>query len=114
MKEKKDFRCKAAGLVIALLALSIKLQNDTGDFWGHIDGWGIHMLVTALGLAAVFFIAHKYGDDDRKSPVLSAACCFLAVCTVLGKCYLETGSWDILICNKLQICKTCLIGGGIS
>ena len=108
-KRKKDRYYSVCGLALALLALSIKLQNETETFWGHIDGWGINMLIMALGLAVIFLSAN--GRRKQKCPVLSVGCCFFAICTVLGKSYLESGSWNLLIYDKIQICKACLIGG---
>ena len=112
-KDSKMFMIRqGCGLILASLALFFSLSSD-GSFWEFSDMWGMDMFVMVSGLAAIFFIAGK--SKKQKHICLNIACCLFALCTILGRSFMETGSWNILISDKIQVCRAFLIwGGGIT
>ena len=96
------------GLLLAMLALSDRGQGDA--LWETVDGWGIPMLIMALGLGGIFFLMRE--RNAAKCTALSIYSWILAIFTVLGKSYLEAGNWNYIFDSGLQLCRAVFVGGG--
>lgn len=78
-----------------------------------INGQTMKTLVMALGLGSVFWAVRE--RRRQRHLWVSIASLFLALCTVFGKSYMETGSWDYIFYRRSQFCLALFfVGGGIS
>ena len=96
-----------AELVLAVLTLSIRQTEEIS-----IDGWGISMLILALGLSGIFLLMR--GSGRQKDPILNAVSMFLALFTILGQSYMQTQCWDALFSNGTRLIVTLIRWRGYS
>lgn len=97
------------GILLALLALSDTMQPGT-VVWESVDGWGIHMLMMALGLGGIFLLM---GERSRKKCLmLDVISVLFAIFTVFGRSYMEAGDWSYVFYDELQLCRAICVGGG--
>lgn len=118
MGEENDYRkmplmwllIVGAELLLSLWALSgnslIILETDLPvhlqitAYLQSFTGWNIGTLIMALGLGSIFAIV--YQRKQRRIPWVSAISVFFALCTVLGKSYMEIDSWDYIFHSVQQ------------
>lgn len=62
------------------------------------DGWGIETIFLAMGTGCLYYLLRH----RQKAPWVSGFSVFLAVCTVVGMSYEQTGNWDCLFLYGIQ------------
>lgn len=62
------------------------------------DGWGIETIFLVMGIGCVYYLLR----DRQKAPWISGFSLFLALCTVVGMSYEQTGNWDCLFLYGVQ------------
>lgn len=95
---------------LTLLETDLSLQMQITVYLQSFVGWNIGTLILALGLAGIF--ATVFRKKQRRTPWVSAFSVFFALCTVLGKSYVEIGSWDYIFHSGLQFGLACSVFAG--
>ncbi len=72
-----------------------------------INGWGMEMILMAIGMGAVLY--HVYNHPGQKSVSISVLSAFFAISTVFGKSYEETASWDYIFHGRIQFTLAVLV-----
>ncbi len=85
-------------LMLSGYSMDVPVAKYVFTLFGALDGWGIEMVFTALGLSTVFYLVR----DRQKSPWVTGISLFFAVCTVFGISYMKTNSWDCIFLFNLQ------------
>ena len=72
------------------------------------DGWGIETVFFALGIGCIYYLLRH----RQKSFWVSCFSSFLALCTIVGKSYEETGSWNCLFLYGIQSAAAVFVWAG--
>lgn len=75
---------------------------------GAFDGWGIETVFFALGIGCIYYLLR----ERQKVPWVSCFSSFLALCTVVGMSYEETGNWDCLFLYGVQSAAALFVWAG--
>lgn len=90
---------------LVVLDANLPLFEQITVYLEQFIGWDMRALVLALGLGYIFVTVHY----ENSNPWVNSISAFFAICTVLGKSYMEIDSWDYVFHSGLQFCLGILI-----
>lgn len=79
-------------VILALVTLSIKKSSDGLSL--YIDGWGIYILIIALGLSGIMFLTREEKTDKCYSVCVLSA--LFSTFTIIGQNYMENSTASAL------------------
>lgn len=91
----------------AIFKTDLPIHLQISDYLQSFINWDISTLILALGLAGIFTMVFR--EKPRRTPWVSAISVFFALCTVLGKSYIEINSWDYIFHSGLQFGLACCV-----
>lgn len=72
------------------------------------DGWGIETIFLAMATGCLYYLMR----DRQKTPWVSGFSLFLAICTVVGMSYEQTGNWNCLFLYGIQSAAAVFVAAG--